>query len=65
MGEMNMLDIYSMITDRIIEALETGNIPWTKPWSNGNSGCISYSTGKPYSLLTHLLLGGISGEYIT
>ena len=60
-----MLDIYSMITDRIIEALETGNIPWTKPWSNGNSGCISYSTGKPYSLLNHLLLGGISGEYIT
>ncbi len=60
-----MLDIYSAITDRIIEALEQGTIPWHKPWIGGNSGCISYSTGKPYSLLNHILLGGHSGEYIT
>ena len=60
-----MLDIYATITDRIIAALEKGVIPWHKPWGGGNSGCISYSTGKPYSLLNHILLGGISGEYIT
>ena len=60
-----MFDIYSAITDRIIVALEEGNIPWNKPWTGGNSGCISYSTGRPYSLLNHLLLGGQSGEYIT
>ena len=60
-----MLDIYSAITDRIIEALEQGTIPWHKPWVGGSSGCISYSTGKPYSLLNHILLGGKSGEYIT
>lgn len=60
-----MLDIYSAITDRIIEALEQGTIPWRKPWVGGNSGCISYSTGRPYSLLNHILLGGQSGEYIT
>ena len=60
-----MLDIYSMITDRIINALEQGTIPWHKPWIGGSSGCISYSTGKPYSLLNHILLGGKSGEYIT
>ena len=60
-----MLDIYSMITDRIIAELEQGSIPWNKPWIGGNSGCISYSTGKPYSLLNHILLGGQSGEYIT
>ncbi len=60
-----MFDIYSAITDRIIAALEEGNIPWNKPWIGGNSGCISYSTGRPYSLLNHLLLGGQSGEYIT
>ncbi len=60
-----MLDIYSAITDRIIEALEQGTVPWHKPWVGSGSGCISYSTGKPYSLLNHLLLGGISGEYIT
>ena len=60
-----MLDIYSEITNRIIEALEQGTVPWHKPWIGDNTGCISYSTGKPYSLLNHLLLGGISGEYIT
>lgn len=60
-----MLDIYATITDRIIATLEQGVIPWHKPWTGGNSGCVSYSTGKTYSLLNHLLLGGISGEYIT
>ena len=59
-----MFDIYKEITDRIITVLEAGSIPWNKPWT-GNSGCISYSTGKPYSLLNHILLGGQSGEYIT
>ena len=60
-----MLDIYSMITDRIIDALEQGTIPWHKPWTGGSTGCVSYSTGKPYSLLNHILLGGVSGEYVT
>lgn len=57
-------DIFSTITDRIIKALEQGTVPWHRPWT-GASGCISYSTGKPYSLLNHILLDGISGEYIT
>lgn len=60
-----MLDIYTAVTDRIIEALKQGTIPWQKPWSGGSSACISYSTGKPYSLLNHILLGGQTGEYIT
>lgn len=58
-------DIFATITDRIIATLEAGTIPWKKPWIGGASGCISYSTGKPYSLLNHMLLGGRSGEYIT
>jgi len=60
-----MLDIYSAVTARIIAALEQGVIPWHKPWTGGNTGCISYATGKPYSLLNHILLGGVSGEYIS
>lgn len=59
------MDIFTTVTDRIIAALEQGTVPWHKSWTGGNSGCISYSTGKPYSLLNHLLLGGVSGEYIT
>lgn len=60
-----MLDIYAEITNRVIAALEGGSAPWRKPWTGGNSGCISYSTGRQYSLLNCLLLGNVSGEYIT
>ncbi len=60
-----MLDIFAAVTDRIIAALEAGVCPWHQPWTGGNSGCVSYATGKPYSLLNHILLGGLSGEYIT
>ena len=58
------MDIISAVTDRIIAALEKGTVPWKQPWS-GSCGCISYATGKPYSLLNHLLLGGKAGEYVT
>jgi len=27
--------IYSMITDKIISALESGTVPWHKPWIGG------------------------------
>ena len=49
------MDIYSEITNRIIDQMENGIIPWQKPWiASGN--CVSYATGKPYSLLNQMLL---------
>ncbi len=30
---MNKRDVYQEITDRIIEQLELGTVPWVKPWS--------------------------------
>lgn len=30
--------IYEMVTKRIIEELESGVIPWHKPWSGTKSG---------------------------
>ena len=60
------IDIYSMVTDRIIEALEAGTVPWHKPWKGGGSRlAISHVTGRPYSLLNQLFLGVQPGEYIT
>ena len=57
------MDIYAEITDRIIEQMEDGLIPWQKPWvSTGNA--VSHITGKPYSLLNQMLLGR-PGEYVT
>ena len=59
-----MLDLFQIITDRIIAELEQGNIPWQKPWSS-TQGAISHTTGRQYSLLNQMLLGCRSGEFIT
>ncbi|MBL4809396.1 MAG: DUF1738 domain-containing protein [Phycisphaerales bacterium] len=32
------LDIYQAITDRILELLDQGTVPWRKPFSSGNGG---------------------------
>ncbi|MBP3653188.1 MAG: DUF1738 domain-containing protein [Clostridia bacterium] len=58
------MDIYAEITNRIIAELEKGIIPWEKPWTGVNTGAISHSTGRPYSLINQLMLGE-PGEYIT
>lgn len=57
-------DIYEAVTDRIIQQLEQGVIPWHKPWTGVQSGAISGTTGKPYSLLNQMLLGK-PGEWYT
>lgn len=53
-------DIYTRITDRIVEDLEKGVRPWMKPWSSANtSGRISRPVrhnGLPYSGMNVLLL---------
>lgn len=56
--------IYEMITDRIIEQLSAGVIPWHQPWAGGEALAISYKTRKPYSMLNQLLLGK-PGEWLT
>ena len=59
-----MKDIYSIITNRIIEQLESGIIPWKKPWAGASNGAISHTTGKAYSLLNQIILEK-PGEYLT
>lgn len=57
------MDIYGEVTSRMISQIESGIIPWRKPWfSRGKA--ISHATGKPYSLLNQMLLGR-PGEYLT
>ena len=58
-----MKDTYTLITDRIIAELESGTVPWHKPWTCAQPA-ISHTTGKAYSLLNQLLLGGRGGEYL-
>ena len=59
-----MKDTYTLVTDRIIAELESGTVPWHKPWTCAQPA-ISHNTGKAYSLLNQLLLGGRGGEYVT
>jgi len=55
-------NIYQEITNRIIEQLENGYIPWLKPWSGVKEGAFNRITKKPYSLLNQMLLKH-DGEY--
>lgn len=57
-------DVYEMVTDRIIEQLEQGVIPWQKPWGGVIDGAYNRISKKPYSLLNQMLLQH-SGEYAT
>lgn len=60
----NKVDVYEMVTNRILEEIEKGICPWNKPWHGGMEGAISYVTRRPYSLLNQFLLGK-DGEYLT
>lgn len=56
--------VYQMVTDRIIEQMKQGIIPWHKPWAGGTGVAISYTSRKAYSFLNQLLLGK-PGEWLT
>ncbi len=58
------VNVYQIVTDRIIAELEKGRIPWVKPWTGVRSGAYSRATGKPYSFLNQMLLQK-PGEYVT
>lgn len=63
---MKTNNLYSQITNEIVKQLEAGIVPWQKPWQNGTfMGCVSHTSGKPYSLLNQWLLNYRSGEYLT
>ncbi|HEY5813936.1 MAG TPA: ArdC family protein, partial [Terrimicrobiaceae bacterium] len=46
-------DIYETITDRFIEQLKGGTVPWQKPWRNVQN----IVSRKPYRGINLLLLG--------
>lgn len=59
-SELDRMDIYTRITDRIVEDLEKGVRPWMKPWSAANTHSritrpVRHN-GQPYSGMNVLLL---------
>lgn len=60
-------DVYKMVTDRIVEQMNNGIIPWRRPWHGAvgmENVAISYTTRRAYSLINQYLLGE-AGEYLT
>ena len=58
------IDVYQIVTDRIISMLEQGEIPWERPWTGAGNLAIKRASGKPYSLINQILLGN-PGEYLS
>lgn len=54
--------VYELVTERIIDQLENGVIPWQRPWTGIRSGAYNRVSKKPYSLLNQMLLK-YDGEY--
>lgn len=57
-------DLFEQVTNKIVEEMEKGRIPWQQPWKGGMQA-ISHSTGKAYSFLNQMLLGFKGGEWLT
>ena len=46
---MSKTDAYEVVTQKVIDALEQGHIPWSKPWRSVSGEVpTSLQTGKPY-----------------
>ncbi|MED4456166.1 zincin-like metallopeptidase domain-containing protein [Metabacillus fastidiosus] len=56
------VNVYEMVTNKIIEKLEQGTIPWRKPWT-GQAMAVNWNTQKPYRGINTMLLE--PGEYAT
>jgi antirestriction protein ArdC len=57
-------NVYEIITNRIIEQLEQGIIPWEKPWISVTNGAYNRISKHTYSTLNQMLLKH-TGEYAT
>lgn len=62
MKNNNHIDVYQMVTDRIIEQLEKGVVPWHQEWHGTIDGAFNRITKRRYSLLNQMLLEH-DGEY--
>lgn len=58
------VNVYEMVTERIIKQLEQGTIPWQKPWGGVRGGAFNRVSKRPYSLINQLSLQH-RGEYCT
>ncbi len=51
------MDVYQIVTDRIISLLEQGTVPWRKPWNTANGMPRNLCSNKEYRGVNLFLLG--------
>ena len=49
-------DVYQVVTDRIIQLLEAGTVPWRKPWKGGDQAPRNLVSRKAYRGINMFLL---------
>ena len=54
--------VMAIVTERVIHALEMGEVPWERPWCSVTGGAYNRISGRRYSLLNQLILTH-AGEY--
>lgn len=62
MSKQGQAVIYKMVTERMIEKLKAGTVPWRKPWVNRGMA-VNWKNQKPYRGINQWLLD--PGEYAT
>ena len=66
---MERRNLYQEVTDKVINELKKGVIPWAKPWRGG--AAVSHTTGGAYTFLNQMLISFsssasvVGGEYLT
>lgn len=56
-------NVYAIVNEKVLKALEAGTNPWVKPWI-GKEAPFNITTGKTYSLLNQICLSKV-GPYAT
>lgn len=55
-----MKDVYSIVTDRIIDLLGKGVVPWHQPWKGGDGAPANLVSKKPYRGVNVFLLNSVA-----
>ena len=56
------MDVYQIVTDKIVAMLETGVVPWRRPWTSAGLPR-NLVTKKPYRGINHFLLS--ASKYVS
>ena len=59
------MNVYEIVTTRVLDQLHKGTVPWRKPWSTITAGPRNLITNKPYRGINLFLLSFVVALIIT